>query len=159
MPENIRNRGVTFGALADAALTYIDQRDYRDKRNAIQRVKRVKSDLGPMEAEKMLPADIADWLAKNTNTPGTHNRYRSVISLIFREAIKNCKVSSNPARLVAQAKEEGGRPRWLKPDERKRLFEEMENQYPSHFPELVISLGTGMRRGEQYALTWGYVDM
>jgi len=159
MPENIRHRGVTFEQLAEATLTYIDQRDYRDKRNAIQRVNRLKEELGQMEAEKMLPSDIADWLSKNTKSAGTHNRYRSVFSLIFREAIKNRKVSTNPARLVTQARENNGRPRWLRPEERERLFKVMESDYPAHLPELTISLETGMRRGEQYALTWRHIDM
>lgn len=150
---------MTFAQLAEATLTYVEQRDYRDKRNLIQRVNRLKDELGAMEAEKMLPPDVADWLSKNTKTAGTHNRYRSVISLIFREAIKNRKVFNNPARLVPQAKENNSRPRWLHPDERTRLFSVMESHFPAHVPELVISLGTGMRRGEQYALTWGHIDL
>jgi hypothetical protein len=42
----------------------------------------------------------------NTQTPATSNRYRALFSLIFREALRNGKVTGNPARLVRQKHED-----------------------------------------------------
>lgn len=159
MPENIRHKGVTFKDLADAILLYVEQKGYKDKRTVTARVQRLSKDFGPMEASKLLPEDITSWLAKNTRTPATANRYKAAFSLVYREAVRNRKVAWNPARLVAPARENNERLRWLHHDERKRLFAVMEEHYPGYFPELVISLDTGMRLSEQYGLTWGDVDM
>jgi integrase len=48
--------------------------------------------------------------------------------------------------------------RWLSDEEEKRLRAVMAKHYPAHMPELVISLGTGMRLTEQYQLRWKSVD-
>jgi site-specific recombinase XerD len=159
MPENIRHKGVTFKDLADSILSHIEQKEYKDQRNVVQRVNRLCEEFGAMEASKLLPEDISTWLSKNTRTPATSNRYKAVFSLIYREGVRNRKVTTNPARLVAPARENNGRIRWLHHDERKRLFAVMQKHYPEYLPELVVSLDTGMRLSEQYGLTWGDVDM
>jgi site-specific recombinase XerD len=159
MPENIRHKGVTFKDLADSILSYVEQKRYKDQRNVVQRVNRLCEDFGAMEASKLLPEDISTWLSKNTKTPATSNRYKAAFSLIYREGVRNRKVSTNPARLVAPARENNARIRWLHHAERKRLFAVMEKHYPDYLPELIISLDTGMRLSEQYGLTWADVDM
>ena len=94
--------------------------------------------------------------SENTTTPATSNRYRACFSLIFREALRNGKVKSNPARLVRQKKEENGVIRWLTDDEEKALRAVIPAE---HLPELDIALGTGMRLSEQYGLRWANVDL
>lgn len=158
MPENLKHKGVTFQDLADAILVHVEHKDYKDKRNVISRVKRICEHFGSMEASKMLPEDITAWLAKNTSSPATSNRYKAVFSLIFREAIRNRKVSFNPARLVSPARERNERIRWLQHDERARLLRVVGKHYPEHLPELIISLGSGMRLSEQYGLKWKNID-
>jgi site-specific recombinase XerD len=78
-----------------------------------------------------------------------------LFSLIFREALRNGKVTSNPARLVRQKHEENGVIRWLTDEEEKALRAVID---PVHVPELDIALGTGMRLSEQFELTWDQVD-
>ena len=84
----------------------------------------------------------------NTRTPATANRYRAVFSLIFREAMRNGKATSNPARLVKLRRENNGRIRFLSDDEEQRLRNVIWKRFPEHIPELTISLGTGMRLSE-----------
>jgi hypothetical protein len=76
---------------------------HRDQRNIASRLKRILPDLGNRLADQIKPADIDGWIAANTTTPATANRYRALFSLIFREALRNGKVMSNRARLVRQS--------------------------------------------------------
>lgn len=112
MPENMRQTSVRFKTLCDAILVY-SHKHHRDFRSVKIRVKRLAADFGGLPADKIKPTEIDTWLSKVTKTPATSNRYRALFSLIFREAIRNGKVASNPARLVGQRAENNGRIRFL----------------------------------------------
>jgi hypothetical protein len=96
MPDNIRHRGVTFQTLANAILVHVEQHGYKDQRNVRSRLEKLSKEFGPLEAEKILPEHIADWLTKNTKTLATSNRYKATISLVFREGLRNRRVTTNP---------------------------------------------------------------
>lgn len=157
MPENMRQASVRFKTLCDAILVY-SQKHHRDFRSVKIRVKRLAAEFGEIPADKIKPAEIDAWLSKQTKTPATSNRYRALFSLIFREALRNGKVASNPARLVRQRAENNGRIRFLQEDEETSLRNAIRCRFPEHEAELTISLGTGMRLSEQYTLTWRNVD-
>jgi site-specific recombinase XerD len=95
--------------------------------------------------------DERDW------TPATINRYRAAMSKTFKLAIQNRKTSSNPARLVPQRKEPAGKIRFLTEDEEKRLREALKGR-PHCAPQLDVALNTGMRKSEQFSITWDQVD-
>jgi hypothetical protein len=97
----------------------------------------------------------------------TFNRYKAMLSLIYRLAIEHGKARLNPARLLKRKREEGGRIRFLGqysplptevdflkdiPDEEGRLRAVLQRHYPFHQPEFDVALHTGMRPSEQYAL-------
>jgi site-specific recombinase XerD len=145
---------VRFDVLCDDILVF-SEAHHRDQRNITSRVARIRPDFGGRQADSIKPEDIDQWLTRNTKTPATSNRYRALFSLIFREAVRNGKVTSNPARLVRQKHEENGVIRWLTDVEEKALRAVID---PVHLPELDISLGTGMRLSEQFELTWEQVD-
>ncbi|MDR3727075.1 MAG: site-specific integrase [Terracidiphilus sp.] len=88
----------------------------------------------------------------------TANRYKALISLCHRQAMRNGKVPSNPARLVQQQKESAGRLRYLTREEYNRVCEAIRNHFPEHLPEFIVSVNTGMRLTEQYSCTWSQVD-
>jgi site-specific recombinase XerD len=157
LPTNLRAAGIKFKALTDDVLEF-SKRHHKDTRNVESRIKRIEPDFGERNAESIKPAEIDGWISKSCKTPATGNRYRALFSLIFREALRNGKVSSNPARLVRQRHEANGRIRYLKPEEEKSLRSTMQNLFPEHLPELTISIGTGMRLSEQYGLFWKQVD-
>ncbi|MGA3128624.1 MAG: tyrosine-type recombinase/integrase [Candidatus Korobacteraceae bacterium] len=125
----------------------------------LSRIRQIELDFGERNAESIKPAEMDGWISKNCKTPATGNRYRALFSLIFREALRNGKVTSNPARLVQQRHESNGRIRYLKPEEEKRLRSTTQRLFPEHLPELTISVGTGMRLSEQYGLLWKQVDL
>ncbi len=159
MPENIRHRGVTFQQLANAILIHVEQHGYKDQRNVRSRLEKLCDEFGPLEADKILPEHITDWLAKSTKTAATSNRYKATISLVYREGIRNRRVNTNPARLVRGRRENNTRIRYLLPEEEKRLMKVMLQDFPHRIPELLVSLGTGMRLSEQYGLMWSDIDL
>ena len=115
-------------------------------------------DFDERKAEAVKPQEIDAWLTANTRTPATSNRYRALFSLIYREALRNGKVTSNPARLVRQRHEDNGVIRWLMEEEETRLRAVIAEHYSDHLPELVIGLEMGMRLSEQFRLRWESVD-
>lgn len=159
LPTNLRTLGVKFKDLTDDIIKY-SEKHHTDSRNVKGRVKRILPAFGQRVAETIKPSQIDNWLAENTKTNATANRYRATFSLIFREALRNGKVSSNPARLVRQRKEGNGRLRWLKQEEEQVLRAAIMEDYAdeSFADELTISLGTGMRLSEQFLLEWKQVD-
>lgn len=157
LPENMRNTGIKFKDLADSILEY-SATHHRDTRNIKARLKKIRVDFDERKAEFVKPEEIDAWLTANTKTPATSNRYRALFSLIYREALRNGKVTGNPARLVRQRHENNAIIRWLTDEEEVRLRTIINKHFPEHLPELVIALGTGMRLTEQYSLRWESVD-
>jgi len=158
LPSNLRNAEIKFQEIADPILTYSSSH-HKDTKNIRIRLAKVSAEFGTREADKIRPEEIDAWLTAQCKTPATANRYRALFSLVFREALRNGKVSSNPAHLVRQRHEENGVIRWLDEDEEKRLRKVICEEYPEHLPELEIALGTGMRLSEQFGLQWGAVDL
>jgi site-specific recombinase XerD len=150
---------VKFKVLAGEIVTY-SKNHHTDSRNVVSRVNQILPDFGERVANNIKPAEIDAWLSENTKTAATANRYRAAFSLIFREALRNGKVNSNPARLVRQRKEGNGRVRWMKHEEENVLRAVISSLYPDDpfLDELTISLGTGMRLSEQFNLVWKQVD-
>jgi len=148
MPENIRAAPIKFGEIADYITEEYTQAHHEDSRNIRQRLGKLKVFFGERAAESIKPEEIDRWLSKNTKTAGTANRYRSGMSLVYREALRNGKVTNNPVRLVRQRKEGDGVIRFLRDDEEKLLRGIIEEQYPEKICELDVSLGTGMRLSE-----------
>jgi integrase len=157
LPENMRRASIRFGQLAEDIRRY-SEKHHRDRGHIESRLKQILPAFGHRLADQIKPADIDAWIAENTQTPATANRYRALFSLIFREALRNGKVTNNPARLVRLRHESNGRIRFLTDDEEKRLRKAIAKEFPEHLPELTISLGTGMRLSEQYSLTWEQID-
>ena len=121
-----------------------------------------KKQFGNSPAEIQIEA-LRDWFAEHEWEPGTANRYKTVLSLIYRLGMEHKKVSSNPARLLKRLKESDGRVRFLNqhvPDEEARLRKVIAAKFPEHLPELDIAVNTGMRRSEQYCrISWACVDL
>jgi hypothetical protein len=144
MPENMRHTSIRFKTLCDDILEF-SKKHHRDFRSVEIRVKKIVADFGEKPVDKIKPAEIDAWLSRVTKTPATSNRYRALFSLIFREALRNGKIASNPARLVRQRAENNGRIRFLTDAEETSLREAIRSRFPEHEAELTISLGTGMR--------------
>lgn len=157
LPENLRTSGIRFKELADDIEAF-SAAHHNDNRNVLSRLRAVRRDFDERIADDIKPADIDGWLTKHTKKPSTSNRYRALFSLIYREALRNGKVTGNPARLVRQKPENNSVIRFLSDDEEKALRTAIMDYHPARMAELDIALGTGMRLTEQYGLTWRDVD-
>src|SRR5713101_6882095 len=155
LPEKLRRATVTFAEIARDALTYS---------KVHKAATSYRCDAGRMEvllawfreypAESITAQDIERQFQKQEWAPATANRYRALLSLTYRLAIRNGKVKENPARLVSHRLEDNARIRFLSPEEETCLRAAIEARCPEHLPELILSLNTGLRLSEQYGLRW-----
>lgn len=160
LAPNLRSKGVTFGVLAGEALAWSKEFHPKDIRTVKGRMKTLTEHFGAMAAAELTPQLIDTWLTEHPKwMPATKNRYRALISLVYRQAMRNGKVTTNPARLVAARAEKNARVRYLLPDEEKALRVAMRGRYDCHLPALDVALHTGMRLSEQFSLTWDCVDL
>jgi site-specific recombinase XerD len=160
LPERLRRATVTFAEIAKEALAYS---------KVHKAATSYRCDAGRMElllawfreypAESITAQDIERQFQKQKWSPATCNRYRALLSLTYRLAIRNGKVKQNPARLVAHRLEDNARIRFLSADEEKALRRAIESCCPEHLPEFVLALNTGLRLSEQYRLTWENVSL
>jgi len=158
LPENFRKPAVTFADLAADALTW-SKENKRDWSHDESRISKLLPEFGYRKAEDIAPREIEAWIAANTSTPATANRYRAVISLAYRQGIRNDRIKINPARAVSMKTENNGRIRYLLPDEETRLRAAILEKCPEHLPAFVFALNTGLRAGEQFNIKWTDVDL
>ncbi len=161
-PERLRRRAVYFASLAEDALEYSKAHKLSFAHDEY-RMRKLVAQFGKRTAESITPQDIERWLnqeaKENCWKPATVNRFKALLSLTFRLGVENGKVESNPARLVRRRREDNGRIRWLGQAEEKRLRDVVIAHFSHHLPELELALNTGIRRSEQYRLTWECVDL
>jgi hypothetical protein len=74
--------------------------------------------------------------------PASVNRYRALISLVFRLGIENGKFKENPARVVKHRQVNKTRTRWLAREEEVRLRVAIKAGCPEHCPN---KLGSELR--------------
>lgn len=172
LPEKIRARRVAFWELAEDAREYVKANNQGAQFDEY-RLNRLIAEFGNRPAE--LPIEeLRHWFGEQEWKPGTFNRYKSVLSLVYRLGIEHKKIRTNPAKLLKRKHEDNERVRFLNQfppldtddedlkkhsDEESRLRTIIAAEYPAHLPELVIALNTGMRPSEQYGLTWDRVDL
>jgi integrase len=90
--------------------------------------------------------------------PATINRYKALLSLVYRIAVENGKVQMNPARLVRRRREDNAVIRYLKEDEETRLRAAVEPRHPERWAEIVFAMNTGLRASEQSRAQWDDID-
>jgi integrase len=172
LPEKLRSRVVRFSELAADAKEYCKTNN-RGQQFDLYRIGRLEEEFGNRPA--VIPMkNLRDWFDAQKWRPGTYNRYKTTLSLIYRLGTENNKVESNPAKLIKHKTEDNERVRflnqfmpskseleYLKPhaDEESRLCAVILKHYAAHMPEFEIALHTGMRPSEQYSLEWPRVDL
>ena len=162
LPESLRRREIKFSELAQDALDYSKANKTKVSYRVDEaRMELLKEEFGSRIADSITPQEIERWMAKalSDRAPATLNRYRALLSLAYRLGIVNRKVTTNPARLVRQRRENNARVRWLRPEEETKLRQFIGKKYPHRLVELDLALNTGLRQGEQYGLTWNDVDL
>jgi integrase len=165
---------VLLSELCDGLLKHIKAKPkkYKDQRNPPQRVARICEKFGHRPAASIKPYEISEWLSGLGLAPATMNRYKAVFSAIYRWGKEQDEVQVNPVRDFAQERLDNGVIRFLTPAEETRLRKVLQKDVDACGPqnerlkkhllhriyELDVALGTGMRKGEQYGLTWKDID-
>ena len=155
LPDSLkRKRAVLFEDLAADAMVY-SKTHKRSHRGDICNLNSLLPVFGKMQAKDITPKEISSYFATRTDLkPASLNRYRSTMSMIFAEGIRNCRVQDNPARLVRLRKEVNARLRFLTYEEEALIRRIILKRCPQHEPAFTIALETGMRLSEQHNLEW-----
>jgi site-specific recombinase XerD len=150
-------RPILFSKIADDVLAYADEHK-RSAKDDHSRMVKLKEWFGECQADSITPNEIERYFETEDWTPATWNRYRALLSLTYRLAIRAGKVKENPARLVSHKTENNGRVRCLSREEEENLRNVIREKFPEHEPELDLALNTGLRLSEQYKASWTNVD-
>ena len=128
-------------------------------------MKRLLEWFGSREAESITGPEmercISDAAAAERWAASTYNHYRSLLMLVYREARRAGKVSTNPARDIRHRKENNSRVRFLSRGENGeygRLLKVIREKAPEHLAEFIFALNTGLRLSSQYGATYGMID-
>jgi integrase len=170
--DGSKHVGITVGQLCADYLSHIQDpanpRRPSDQVNPPQRLRAIEEAFGDRSALSVMPYEVEDWLKSLKKKPGTLNRYRSTFSSVYRYAKERAKIRINPVRETMQFKVQLPNPRWLQPDEERTLRTVLDGWVRAcaehhrlkrlflrcHAIELTVALGTGMRKGNQYAIRW-----
>lgn len=158
LPEKLRRATVSFAEIAKDALAY----SKANKLSFGHDEYRMETLLGwfrEYPAESISAQDIERRFEQQDWSPATMNRYRALLSLTYRLAIRNGKVRENPARQVRHRLENNARIRFLSAEEETKLRTAMEAMSPERIAELELALNTGLRMSEQYRLRWQDVSL
>lgn len=171
---NAAQEGVTVGDLCDGLLKQIqaNPQRYKDQKNPPQRLEAIKKAFGNRAAAGLKAFEVSDWLGSLKVAPATSNRYKAMFSAVYKYGKNRSLVSVNPVRDVAPEPVSNGVIRYLTPVEEKRLRAVLQKDFDACGPrnpqrkkrmqhriyEFEIALKTGMRKSEQYGLTWDDVD-
>lgn len=158
LPEKLRRATVTFTDIAQDVLEYskAQKLSYRHDKG---RMEVLLGWFRAYPAESISAQEIERRFNQQEWSPATANRYRALISLTYRLAIRGGKVKENPARSVQHRLEDNARIRFLSVDEEAALREAIEAKRPEHLPEFDLALNTGLRLSEQYGVTWSDVSI
>jgi integrase len=152
-----RRRPVLFSKIAKDALAFSDQHK-RSAEDDHSRMGKLLEWFGDRAADSITPREIETYFQTEKWSPATWNRYRALLSLTYRLALRAGKVKENPARLVQHKTENNGRVRFLSAKEEEGLRRVVREKFPEHESELDLALQTGLRQGEQYSARWRDVD-
>jgi hypothetical protein len=158
LPEKLRRATVTFAEIATDALGYSKQHK-RDYRHDAGRMETLLAWFREYPADGITAKDIERRFEQQAWSPATCNRFRALLSLTYRLAIRSGKVKENPARLVPHRLEDNARIRFLSAEEEIKLRTAIAGACPEQLPELELALNTGLRMSEQYGLRWQDVSL
>jgi integrase len=95
---------------------------------------------------------------ETTRRPSTINRELQILSRIFSLAIRYGVTVKNPCTEVSLLPENNKRVRYLFDDEEHRLLSVLTGPRGHLLPLVILAIGTGMRRGDLFNLTWERID-
>ena len=163
LPPRSRRRAMTFRELANAAMEHRKLRlRPRSYGTDVSRLKVLSAVIGAVPAAAVTADtidNVLDSMRREGRSGSTANRYRALLSSIFRYGVRTGRIGANPLASVKRFREGEVRVRYLRDDEEKKLREVIRATCPEREAELDVALYTGMRRGEFFTLRWRDVDL
>jgi site-specific recombinase XerD len=155
LPDSHRiKKAVLFSDLAADAMVY-SKAHKKSHRGDLSNLASLLPVFGKVKAGEITHQGISDYLNSRTDLkPATLNRYRSTLSMIFAEGIRNGHLAVNPARLVRLRREDNARVRFLSYEEEDLIHRIIVQRCPIHVPDFTVALETGMRLSEQHSVEW-----
>jgi integrase len=162
LPENFRRpeaEGTALADLIDDAIVWYESHRPKSMPTVKGQLETIKAGLGDKIAETLTAGDVDAWITSHKDwTPATMNRYKSALSRTLQLAVIDGTLKSNVARLVTARREQNERVRWLSDDEESRLRTAIEKLCPAQIAAFTVAIHTGMRKSEQFSLTWDEID-
>jgi integrase len=122
------------------------------------RIKVLAEKFGAKRLDEITPLEIERFrdslLMKKTKA--TANRYRDLLSGMFKRAIRDGHLAVNPVKTVSKFKENNERVMYLTSEEEKAVLAALPLEY---YPHLLVSIHTGLRWSEQMGLRWKDIDL
>src|ERR1035438_2787946 len=154
--EKVATKALLFGELIDAAIAYSKaQSSESHAYNIGLALGDVKATFGDRVATEITASEILAWLdaqaKKRSWKPASRNRYQAAISLVYRIAIDDHKLTSNPVSTIKRMSEsKEKRTRFLSPEEETSLIAAVKERFPSYVPVVQLAIHTGARRSELF---------
>lgn len=163
---------VTMNDLLDRYMNEIVPRKAKtNQKTDLQRLRWWKREIGDLFINDVTPERIEEYpeklsqkdaearhSGKISNT--TIGKYLLLLSHVFTMAIKWKYLRESPMRNVEKPAPNAGRVRYLDTEELTAFLKACRESYcPSLYTAVVLSISTGMRRGELWKLTWDKVDL
>jgi site-specific recombinase XerD len=160
LPDSLRvKKAVLFSDLATDAMVY-SKAHKRSHRGDVSNLNSLLPVFGKRAADEITQQEIAAYLNSRTDLkPASLNRYRSTMSLIYSEGIRNGRIKTNPAKLVRLRKENNARIRFVTFDEEALIRGIIRKRCPTHEPDFIFAVETGLRLSEQHTLEWPSVHI
>ena len=122
--------------------------------------------LGGLPLQKLKPVHVANWHATLLKagghdggplSPRTVGHAHRVLHKALTDAVRHELLTRNPASVVSPPRVTAEEIDILSADQVKAVLAAMRTT--SIYPQVVVLLGTGMRRGELMGLQWGDIDL
>jgi integrase len=150
-------RRVTFSQYATEYLAWavVNKRSGRKERYLVERLVREIGDR-PLDAITTRDLErVRDGLIEG-RTGATVNRYRDLLSAMFKRAVRLGLVPTNPVKGIPKFREAGGRLTFLGPEEEAAVRDALPERLR---PAFLVALHTGLRWSEQAGLRWRDIDV
>jgi integrase len=149
---------ISFGTYATNTYLPYSKLAKRSWRTDESRIGWLVARLGNARLDEVTAQTLDGLLAelRGDREPGTVNRYRDLLSAIFKRALRDGHVTANPVKEVGKLREPAGRIAYLLDAEEHAVLHALPQAFRPHF---LFSIHTGLRYGEQMNLRWKDVDM
>lgn len=143
----------------DYAQVYLEwsQRHKASWKDDRSRLKYLRAEFGELYLDEITPLQIERFRGRllERRSRATANRYRDMLSGMFKRAIRDGHLTMNPVKTVSKFKENNERVTYLTEQEENAVLEALPEEYRPHF---IVSLHTGLRWSEQINLLWENAD-